>query len=191
MRKLLLRSAALALLPAIAFADPTSTVQQLTALHNQVAILTQQLAVARLQAQIAQQDGGASTASPAGASAPSAPSPTPAASNVPMPASLPTIISIVGSGIHLTATLQTQGGTELVVVPGQALPGGLTVYSITENGVSVLQAGNIVTLPFAGDSSSTASSPPAPTELNSLPPIFPISPPVMPRMTSQNLPGSN
>lgn len=192
MKKILLRGVALALLPAIAFADPPSSVQQLTALHNQVAILTQQLAVARLQAQIAQQ--GASPASPAGATDPAAPAIAPAASTAPVAVSLPTIISIVGSGIHLTATLQTQSGNELVVSPGQALPGGLTVYSITENGVSVLQAGNIVPLPFAGDSSSTAStasSASVPAALNSLPRIIPPPPPVMPSMSSSTLPGSN
>ncbi len=185
MKKMLLRSAALALLPAIAFADPASTVQQLTTLHNQVAILTQQLAVARLQAQIVQQGA------PAGTSASGASSPVQAAANAPTAASLPTVVSIIGSGIHLTATLQTQSGAELVVVPGQALPGGLTVYSITENGVSVMQAGNVVPLPFAGDSSATASSSSAPTDLNSLPRIIPPPPPIMPSMTSPNLPGSN
>jgi hypothetical protein len=41
-------------------------------------------------------------------------------------------------------------GTQLVVSPGQILPGGLTVYTINSNGVSVMQAGNIAPLPFAG-----------------------------------------
>ena len=183
MKKILLRGAVLALLPAIAFADPASTVQQLTNLHNQVAILTQQLAVARLQSQIAQQGGAASPASPAGASAPGTPFPAAAA--------LPTVISIIGSGIHLTATLQTLSGTELVVVPGQALPGGLTVYSVTENGVSVMQAGNIVPLPFAGDNTAPAASS---GEMNAMPRIIPAAPSIMPSMTPPTLPplpGSN
>jgi type IV pilus biogenesis protein PilP len=187
MKKTLLRGAALALLPSIALADPSSDVQKLTALHNQVAILTQQLAVARLQAQIAQQGGASSSASPVGASAPGVP-----AQNLASAAPLPTIISIVGSGIHLTATLQTQSGTELVVAPGQALPGGLTIYRITENGVSVLQAGNIIPLPFAGDTPSTASSTPAATPATTmLPRIIPPPPPNPPSMTSSTLPGSN
>jgi type IV pilus biogenesis protein PilP len=193
MKKTLLRSAALALLPSIAFADPSSDVQQLTALHNQVAILTQQLAVARLQAQIAQQGSASSAATPAAPPVPGAPAPVPAASNLAPAVSLPTIISIVGSGIHLTATLQTQSGTELVVVPGQALPGGLTVYRITENGVSVLQGGNIIPLPFASDSPAPASSTPASTTAATtmLPRIIPPPPPNPPSMTSSTLPGGN
>jgi type IV pilus biogenesis protein PilP len=138
---------AFALMPSAGFAsDPT--VQELTSLHDQVAILTQQLAVAKLQSSIAQAGGdpsGVPTPAPTGIPGLAmAPAPLPQTSNV------PSIISIVGSGATLTATLQTTTGTAIVTAPGQMLPGGLLVKSITADGVTVLYGPNVVSLPFAG-----------------------------------------
>jgi type IV pilus biogenesis protein PilP len=189
MKKILSAGVALAFFPAIALADP-ATIQQLTVLHNQVAILTQQLAAAKLQGEIAQAGGASSTPAPfaGGAAAPAAPI---APANT-----LPTVVSIMGGGDRLTATLQTSTGTQLVVSPGQALPGGLTVYRINSDGVSVMQAGNIVPLSFVGAAAAPSGSTPSNATAISLPPSISTLPSGAPLpggavLPPLKLPGSN
>ena len=234
MKKTLLRGMVFALLPAIALADtaPTPTVQRLTDLHTQVAVLTQQLAVAKLKSQIARQNNAAKPAAPAtpatsadgltaGApppggiklafpgfpAAPSAPAAAPAAAaatnnsvtTAVAAAMSMTIVSIIGSGTHLTATLQTSTGAEIIVAPGQKLPGGFAVDKITENGVSVARDGHIVPLLFAGSGPVASALAPgmlatpgvgapqglAPSQV----PMMPVLPPGMPpRMAPPSMP---
>jgi type IV pilus biogenesis protein PilP len=172
---------AITLLPSVAAAKDT-TVQTLTSLHDQAAILTQQLNVTKLQASIALAGGDPSTVptpSPTGGPGLSAP-PT----SVPQVGNnLPTIISIVGSDSALTATVQTSTGTAIVTAPGQMLPGGLLVKSITADGVTVLNGPNVISLPFAGSAAQSAT--PAPS---SAPAAYNATPSHLPALVPLNLP---
>lgn len=136
--------------------EPAATVQRLTDLHNQIAILTQELAVAKLKTDIAKNGGspGASSDEPNGAVAAV---PTPAPPQLP-PTPLPTIYSITGAGSHLNGILSMPDGSQLVVSTGTALPGGLMIHDISPTGIQVMQAGNLVPLSFSDGTTTNTQS---------------------------------
>jgi hypothetical protein len=91
---------------------------------------------------------------------------------------LPQIMSIEGRGMHLSAVLMMPDGGEVVASPGLPLTGGLTVHDINSAGVQVMQAGNLVSLPFetgSGASEPVFQAPPQRTmqEQQAFPPQFP------------------
>lgn len=170
--------------PASPTLAPTDTVQRLTDLHNQIAILTQELAIAKLKTGIAQNGGspGASSDEPNGAVAAA---PTPAPSQLP-PTPLPTIYSITGAGSHLNGILSMPDGSQLVVSPGTALPGGLLIHDISPTGIQVMQAGNLVPLSFS-DGTTTITQSTTTTRPNPVPSYMTSPgavPPYMPSMAN-------
>jgi type IV pilus biogenesis protein PilP len=145
------------IIPSAAFADslPTkdtglstaATTLLLTQLRNEYLVLQQENEIAILKAKIA--IPGAPV--PAGTGAPpdlppySAPTASP---------SLPTVVSLFG-GRHITAILQLPSGAQVSAYPGEGLPDGMTVHDVSINGVQVMQAGNLITLPYADESQSS------------------------------------
>jgi type IV pilus biogenesis protein PilP len=139
-------------------ADPV-TLGNISDLKSEIGLLTQELQVATLKAQIAKDNAAAEAAGGAPADA------NPVNDGDGDGLGMPSVVSIVGSGAQLTATLQLpqtpqlpEGG-QVIASPNMGLPGGLTVYDISASGVRVMSGGNLETLPFATAQSDT---PPAP-----------------------------
>lgn len=156
------------LIPALALADPaspsttTTTISQLDSLNDQIALLKQELQIAKLKAGI-KSAGDTSTREPA------APTGIPGVGlgQLPRPASvqpapqdtMPRIVSIDGRGSRLSAILIMPDGGEIVATPGLGLGDGLTVHDVTASGVNVMKAGNLLPLPFISAQSSASPSP--------------------------------
>ncbi len=175
------------LVPAISFAKPVpssggnATVSQLDALHDQIAVLKQELEVAKLKAGIKNAGNpNASMAPPALTGFPGlayGQPPRPATTIPQRPShTLPRIVAIDGRGTRLSALLLMPDGGEIVAKPGLGLGDGLTVHDITASGVRVMKAGDLVPLPFVGNRDNA----PARTDQGDTPPasspaVFPPS----------------
>jgi type IV pilus biogenesis protein PilP len=149
------------IIPSAAFADPlpiqdhglstTATTLLLSQLRNEYLVLQQEQAIADLKDKL-HLDGSSNAVA----------TPDPVPTSVPEePATLPTVLSLFG-GRHITATLLLPSGTTESAYPGEGLPGGLTVYDVSTNGVRVMQGGNLITLPFAGDTPDQSGTGQAP-----------------------------
>ena len=143
--------------------SPTDTsagaVREITRLESERAILTQQLAVAKLKAAIAKAGaGGASGTTPGspGAMRGEGTRPDAPAGSVSAPQGLPEVLSLYGSGQDMQAVLGYASGGTLTVRAGASLPQGARVVSVTSSAVVVLSHGVRHTLVFA-------SAPPATT----------------------------
>lgn len=166
---LLLASSISMMIPSLGLADPTSalppstTISQLDALHDQIAVLKQQLQIAKLKAGISdagKSGSGSSSATPTGFPGigygqPRQPAPVTSAP----PASMPRVVSIDGRGSSLSAVLMMPDGGEVVATPGLGLGDGLTVHDVTASGVRVMKAGNLLPLPFISTQAGTQASP--------------------------------
>jgi type IV pilus biogenesis protein PilP len=158
-------------------------VETLSSLNDQAAVLAEQLKIAQLKQQIRAADASNSAPNPTplpgsgSMSYPNLPSAPPAAaSNAP---ALPTILSISGESGRLTALIQLGGGGQVVAYPGMGLPGGMTVYDVSTNGVRVMSAGALVSLPFASagaDAPMASGSAPLGTPAFGIPRIGPTGP---------------
>lgn len=182
---LLLASTCL-LVPATSFAKPAAssggntTISQLDALHDQIAVLKQELEVAKLKAGIKNAGSpNASMASPPPTGLAYSQPPRPATTIAQRPShTLPRIVAIDGRGTRLSALLLMPDGGEIMAKPGLGLGDGLTVHDITASGVRVMKAGDLVPLPFVGSGDDTpapadqGNSSPAPRQI-SYPPALP------------------
>lgn len=135
--------------PAASAPSPDTTVGEITTLRNQIAVLKEQLEIAKLKAGIkaattpsapGQGQGPVLSGYPGGQTTPSGPQGD---------TRLPRVLSVAGRGSHLSATLELPGGGEVIAYPGLGLPGGLTVHDVTAQGVRVMKAGSLKVLPFA------------------------------------------
>lgn len=148
--------------PAMA-AAPSATYGQLDALHDHIAILKEQLQIAKLKAGIANAGKPATTQALPGSISPglgiaeNAP-PSPGAVHRHR-ATLPRVVSIDGRGARLSAVLLMPDGGEVIATPGLGLPGGLTVHDVSATGVRVMKAGTLFPLPFAEARTAAESSP--------------------------------
>ncbi|MDD2859892.1 MAG: type IV pilus biogenesis protein PilP [Acidiphilium sp.] len=187
---LLLASSISMMIPSLGFADPTppstpsTTISQLDALHDQIAVLKQQLQIAKLKAGISdagKSGSGASAATPTGFPGIGYGQPRQSAPVTSAPqASMPRVVSIDGRGSSLSAVLMMPDGGEVVATPGLGLGDGLTVHDVTASGVRVMKAGNLLPLPFISTQASTQASPE---------PVAPVSVPT-PLAYPPSLPGA-
>lgn len=137
------------------------TYGQLAALSDQIAILKAQAQIAQLQKEIITTKRETDLVATSRGSASSYP---PGATPIQMPAAPsddePHVISIAGRGWRLSAFLIMSNGAQIQVVPGTVLANGAMVQSISPDSVKVLQDGRIYALPFSGAGmSSTGLSP--------------------------------
>ncbi|MGE4482973.1 type IV pilus biogenesis protein PilP [Acidocella sp.] len=154
------------LMPGLALADPapasnkTTTISQLDALNAQIAVLKQELQIAKLKAGI-KNAGNPSTgesAAPTGFPGVAFGKPPQPASAAPAPQdTMPRIVSIDGRGTRLSAVLMMPDGGEIVATRGLGLGDGLTVHDVTASGVNVMKAGNLLPLPFVSAQDSTSA----------------------------------
>lgn len=140
-----------------------TVVGELDALHSKIALLKEQLAIAKLQHGIAEvkknPDKGPQQPIYTGPSVP-VPSTSPIIAEK---TNLPHVLSIAGTGTDLVATLALPADSgEISVHTGAKVTGGFTVRSITANGVEVVGKHGLKTLPFASGSNATTSAEPSP-----------------------------
>lgn len=134
----------------------STTVRQLDTLHDQIAVLKEELQIAKLKAGI--KDAGkagprtsASTSSGFPAFSYGPPALPRASTVVSHHEPMPRIVSIDGRGSQLSAVLTMPDGGEVVVTPGMGLGDGLTVHDITAAGVRIIHGGKLLPLSFIGD----------------------------------------
>lgn len=157
--------AVLALGPGTAFAQAPVSYQKYDSLSDQIAVLKQQVKIAKLKAQIANagkspSNGGVSSlpgALPPGLGLVRGPG-NPKAAGQPPRRSEPEIVSIDGRGNHLIAELLMPSGGEVIASHGNTLSDGLVVRSVTPDGVSVVKDGKVVSLPFEGSAAPAATT---------------------------------
>lgn len=158
--------------------DEQPTYGQLSSLVSQIAILKAQAQIVQLQGQIAEAKRTAAAADeqptlvsppvPMASGmpvlpAPPYPAPTgrPAASSQPRFSDSssagddkPQILSITGRDGQLSALLLMPGGSQVDAVPGTPLNNGAVVRVVSPQSVQIFQNGRLITLPFAGLTSS-------------------------------------
>ena len=141
-------------------ADPTAgAVREITRLESERAILTQQLAVAKLKAAIAKASaGGTSGTAPSGMMGEAARTVVPAG-HASAPQGLPEVLSLYGAGQDMQAVLSYASGGTLTVRAGATLPQGAKVVSVTSSAVVVLSHGVRHTLVFASSPPAASPSP--------------------------------
>lgn len=191
---LLLASSISMMAPSLGLADPTppstpsTTISQLDALHDQIAVLKQELQIAKLKAGISnagKSGSGSSPTTPTGFPGIGYGQPQQPVAATPAPQALmPRVVSIDGRGSRLSAVLMMPDGGEVVATPGLGLGDGLTVHDVTASGVRVMKGGNLLPLPFVSGQASPQASTQAPQE-----PAAPVSVPA-PLAYPPSLPGA-
>lgn len=141
-------------------ADTAAGYTKLQALQSQVAILKQQLAIAKLKAGIKHAGNAPPTTARADADMPRTVAMNRQSRHSSRP-SLPRILSIDGRGASLTAVLATSDGGQVVATRGQRLPGGYVVKAVTPDGVEVAKGKAVIPLPFGGQEMASAPQSPA------------------------------
>ena len=149
-----------------AWAQAPTSYNKYDNLSDQIAVLQQQVRIAKLKAQIANAGkspgnggaGGSGSLPPgvgfigrarAGGQSPARQAAKP---------SLPEIVAIAGKGAQLLAELRMPAGGEVVASHGNTLSDGLVVRSVTSEGVSVVKDGKVVSLPFEGSATPATTA---------------------------------
>lgn len=149
-----------------AWAQAPTSYSKYDSLSDQIAVLKQQVKIAKLKAQIANAGkspsnggaGGAGSLPPGVGFIGRARSGGQSAVRHRAKPSLPEIVAIAGKGTQLIAELKMPAGGEVVASHGNTLSDGLVVRSVTPEGVSVVKDGKRVALPFEGSAAPAATT---------------------------------